>query len=369
MWTPTMHKRVPPDRTGRKIAGWTEDAARGNRAFLFSVDPLGLAGDLGYAVTLTLAETPATSADWSASIDRFLKTMRRVGMVRYHWVTEWTKRGRPHLHASIFFAGRDPIVEPPNPYNPADALAVLRRGRAPVGDGWADYPAGYLGRVVGPHGRNQLFAGDRTGLNAGTSICDWYTDQVYADAIFSAWQRSTGQALSAHAQHVERIRDMGGWSAYTAKHAGRGVHHYQRQSMTLPDGWASSGRLWARGGDWPRRDDAYQVDDLSGFRFRRCLRRWLRSKVKAKLSRLRGNSLKVRQHRAALLRELSHVSGDRPQALGYSGDARAWSEVCGSSSFAPAVVQASIWEWSISHPAAVVIDLATGEVLREPVSD
>ena len=58
-----MHNRVPPDRTGRLICGWTEDAARNNRAFLLSVDPLGLAGDLGYAVTLTLAQTPATKEE------------------------------------------------------------------------------------------------------------------------------------------------------------------------------------------------------------------------------------------------------------------------------------------------------------------
>ena len=74
-----MHNRVPPDRTGRLICGWTEDAARNNRAFLLSVDPLGLAGDLCYAVTLTLAQTPATSAEWAAFIHRFLVTMRRAG--------------------------------------------------------------------------------------------------------------------------------------------------------------------------------------------------------------------------------------------------------------------------------------------------
>lgn len=349
-----MHNRKPPDRTGRRIVGWTEDAARGNRAFLFKVDPRGLKGDLGFAVTLTLAETPATSEQWTEAINRFLVTMRRAGMIRYHWVTEWTKRGRPHLHASIFFAGRDPVARPPNPYASDMALPLLRRSRKPEAEGWADWTSfpGFMGRVVGPDGRTE-FLGD-----LGTPIAAWWTDRIAADAIFQAWQRATGQPLSPRAQRIERIRDMGGWSQYTSKHAARGVDHYQRQALKLPPGWVSTGRLWAKGGQWPTKDDRFQVDDVTGARFRRGVRRWLKASVRAKLAGSYGKRRKM------LLGELRFVSGRRRVPDEFRGNDRAWSEVAGLSTFAPAVVQAGLWEWAMSHPLADVIDLDTGEVIR-----
>lgn len=353
IWTPSMHKRAPPPIRDR-IAGWTEDASRRNRAFLFSVDPRGLVGDLGYAVTLTLAQNPANAEQWSKAIDRFLTIMRRAGMIRYHWVTEWTKQGRPHLHASLFFAGRDPVRVPPNPYPAHEALAVLRRGRKPEAEGWAEWDGfpGFMGRIVGPMGRADLLGA------LATPIADWWTDHIHADAIFEAWQRVTGQALSPLAQHVERIRDMGGWSAYTAKHAARGVDHYQRQALKLPPGWVSTGRLWAKGGEWPTKDERFEVDDLTGARFRRGLRRWLRAAVRAKLVGSYGKRRKM------LLGELRFVTGHRRKPADYQGSDRAWSEVCGLSTFAPAPVQAGLWEWAMSHPAAQVIDLQTGEVIR-----
>ena len=352
-----MHNRVPPDRTGRLICGWTEDAARNNRAFLLSVDPLGLAGDLGYAVTLTLAQTPATSAEWAAFIHRFLVTMRRAGVVRYHWVTEWTRQGRPHLHATLFWVGRDPVQCFADVYDPGDALAHLRRGRSTCAAWEADAGAGFIsGRIVGPRGR-------QAGITK-TPTSEFYTDEVHADAIFQGWVRATGQFLSPYAQHIERIRNMGGWSAYTAKHAARGVQHYQRQTTTLPEGWASSGRLWARGGTWPKRDDRYAVDDVTAWRMRRGVRRWLRASVKVKLARLTGGSERVRSARRQLRRELRFVTGHRSRPAEYGGSHRAWSAVAGLTSFLAPGVQDAIWTWAIDHPGAEIVDLDTGEVLR-----
>ena len=51
------------------------------------------------------------------------------------------------------------------------------------------------------------------------------------------------------AQHGERIYGAVGWLAYLAKHAGRGVAHYQRQGS--PVGWDKTGRLWGFNGAWP----------------------------------------------------------------------------------------------------------------------
>lgn len=90
-----------PGKRG-EIKGWSQSAARRNVRFLQSVN-VELLDGAGYAVTHTLAETPATADAWESLRDNYLQRLRRAGMVRYHWVTEWTKRGRPHMHAVLYF--------------------------------------------------------------------------------------------------------------------------------------------------------------------------------------------------------------------------------------------------------------------------
>lgn len=88
-----------------KVVGWTAGAARRNLRFLWSVISSEMEGQ-GYALTLTVAECPPTSEDWTRARDDFLDRARRAGMTRYHWVTEWTKRGVPHTHAAVY--GEEP---------------------------------------------------------------------------------------------------------------------------------------------------------------------------------------------------------------------------------------------------------------------
>ncbi|MGN5699134.1 replication protein, partial [Xanthomonas citri pv. mangiferaeindicae] len=38
--------------------------------------------------------------------------MQRAGMVRLHWVTEWQRRGVPHLHCAIWFPDLYDLVTP-----------------------------------------------------------------------------------------------------------------------------------------------------------------------------------------------------------------------------------------------------------------
>lgn len=91
---------APRSKRG-KIRAWSAGAARRNLQFLWSIDTRELHGQ-GYAVTLTLGDTPDTADLWQSMRDAWLKRLRRLGMHRYHWVTEWTARGRPHLHAAIY---------------------------------------------------------------------------------------------------------------------------------------------------------------------------------------------------------------------------------------------------------------------------
>jgi len=88
--------------TRGQVQGWTTQSTRRNIQFLRSVTINKLWGN-GFAVTLTLKNCPPTHEDWKKLRDIFFKRMARLGMIRAHWVTEWQRRGVPHLHAIIYF--------------------------------------------------------------------------------------------------------------------------------------------------------------------------------------------------------------------------------------------------------------------------
>jgi len=98
-----------PGKRG-KVNGWTAGAARRNLAFLWSVNAAEMQGQ-GWAVTLTVAEAPATADEWTRARGLWLDRARDAGMTRYHWVTEWTKRGVPHTHAAVFGGDRRMVAD------------------------------------------------------------------------------------------------------------------------------------------------------------------------------------------------------------------------------------------------------------------
>lgn len=85
-----------------KVEGWSIQSTRRLRRWFFEVDGDALEGQ-GYAVTLTVRDLPPSAADWTATREAFLQRMRRAGMVRGQWLTEWQRRGVPHLHGAIYF--------------------------------------------------------------------------------------------------------------------------------------------------------------------------------------------------------------------------------------------------------------------------
>jgi hypothetical protein len=99
---------VPPQKNDHKrstrgeVQGWSESSTRRNTAFLYSVDTDNLTG-YGYALTLTVKELPPSAEDWSRMVNKMLKRLKVRGRIRYHWVTEWQRRGVPHLHAMVYF--------------------------------------------------------------------------------------------------------------------------------------------------------------------------------------------------------------------------------------------------------------------------
>jgi hypothetical protein len=85
-----------------EVGGWSEGASRRNVRFLYAIEETQLT-DAGFAVTLTLRDCPPTAAKWHAMRRAWIRRMERAGMTRLHWVTEWQRRGVPHLHGAIFF--------------------------------------------------------------------------------------------------------------------------------------------------------------------------------------------------------------------------------------------------------------------------
>jgi hypothetical protein len=85
-----------------EIHGWSMQAAGRLRRWFYSVDGAALDGQ-GYALTLTVRDMVPTAEAWTATRRAFVERMRRAGMVRGQWLTEWQRRGAPHLHGAVFF--------------------------------------------------------------------------------------------------------------------------------------------------------------------------------------------------------------------------------------------------------------------------
>lgn len=193
------------------VGGWSNVSTRSNTRFLYSVEEQRLTG-LGFALSLTLRDCPPTHDDWQALKRSFFKRLDRLGLIRCHWLTEWQRRGVPHLHSAAWF----PI--------PGEPLHVhLWKLRDRIVDAWLAVASEY---------------------RAGK------------------WS-----------QHVEPIHDSVGWFKYLSKHASRGVSHYQRSPEGIPKGWQRTGRMWGYLGKWPLRESMKLELGHSGyFAFRRLVR-------------------------------------------------------------------------------------------------
>lgn len=178
--------------------------------------------------------------------------------------------------------------------------------------------------------------------------------------MFFAWQRAAYDLpCRREAQHIERIEDVSGWSAYVAKHCARGIDHYQRAATVLPKGWTGSGRLWGKGGDWPVRSDNLALDDTSYFRLRRVVRKWLLAKARFNAAQAFGRKQDSARNDLKYLRK---AGSKRRAASGQTQDKRTLSSVFGLSSFVPRDLIDVLLVWAVDHPRAVLIDADTGEV-------
>ena len=83
-----------------------------------------------------------------------------------------------------------------------------------------------------------------------------------------------GERVPAHPERV---------LMYLAKHAARGVAHYQRQIANMPEDWQyRSGRVWGHDRGLPLREQQdFETDYSTFWTFRRLVRRWRLAEARA----------------------------------------------------------------------------------------
>lgn len=207
------------------VQGWSASSSRRNVDFLRTVEYDNLSG-IGICFTGTLKDCPVNSDLWHKLRRSFFKRLERQGLIRSHWVTEWQRRGVPHLHGMFFFP-----------------------------DGMCSIKARQL--------------------------------------IVSHWLAVAAPYGALHgSQHVTMMHDGLGWAQYSAKHAARGIGHYQRSPENIPFQWQSkTGRVWGKTGEWPVRDPMrFEVSDDVYYRFRRMARGWRIADARASGCRFRIRS-------------------------------------------------------------------------------
>jgi len=198
-----------------QVGGWSEKSTRSNLEFLRSVVIENLDG-LGHAFTLTVRECPGSPDQWALMRKNYFKRLARGGCRRIHWVTEWQKRGVPHLHGVAFF-------DEPN----SDREYALQH------------------RLV---------------------------KKAWLEVVQDA-------ATEESSQHVNPMEQALGWLQYLAKHASRGAAHYQRAKESMPAEWDGvTGRMWGKLGTWPvQAPIRLELSQSAFFAFRRWVRGWRRA--------------------------------------------------------------------------------------------
>lgn len=86
----------------KECVGWSKDATIRNRNFLQSVFLEKLTGQ-GLSFTLTVKDCPETPKDFARLLKIYIDFLRVKGLIRYHWVIEWQRRGVPHIHMTAYF--------------------------------------------------------------------------------------------------------------------------------------------------------------------------------------------------------------------------------------------------------------------------
>ena len=252
----------PPEHTATK--GWTVNVARRNEQRLQQIDFDAVEGFPAF-VTLTMPSgqmSDVSAAMFHGWLKRWLQFMKRHGLVHYYWILEFQASGNPHLHVLVWLDH-----EP-------DALETFKALKSWVG---------ILNKSgVGARLQGQIWESIDVG---GTITVD-------------------GERVPAHPERV---------LMYLAKHAARGVAHYQRQIANMPEDWQyRSGRVWGHDRGLPLcAQQEVECDYLTFHRFRRLVRRWRLAEARAIKDRDR--------RRQAIVQARGSLKCGRPDISPYRG--------------------------------------------------
>lgn len=228
----TLTAFQPPERTATR--GWTPNVARRNEQRLQQVDFDAVEGFPAF-VTLTMPSGQmgeVSAAMFHGWLKSWLRYMKRHGLRHYYWILEFQASGNPHLHVLVWLDH-----EP-------DALETFKALRSWVG-------------IL-----------NKSGVGARLQGQIWESIDVGGEINVD------GERVPAHPERV---------LMYLAKHAARGVAHYQRQIANMPEDWQyRSGRVWGHDRGLPLREQQDVECDYPTFhRFRRLVRRWRLAEARA----------------------------------------------------------------------------------------
>lgn len=215
----------PPERTATR--GWTVNVARRNEQRLQQIDFDAIEGFPAF-VTLTMPSqqmSDVSAAMFHGWLKSWLRYMKRHGLLHYYWILEFQASGNPHLHLLVWLD------------HDWDALEQYKALRS-----WVNM----LNKAdVGARQQGQI----------------WESIDVGGEIVVD------GEMVPAHPERV---------LMYLAKHAARGVAHYQRQIANMPEDWQyRSGRVWGHDRGLPLREQQdVECDYPTFWRYRRLVRRW-----------------------------------------------------------------------------------------------
>lgn len=251
-----------PERTATR--GWTPNVARRNEQRLQQIDFDAVEGVPAF-VTLTMPSGQmgeVSAADFHGWLKRWIQYMKRHGLRHYYWILEFQASGNPHLHV---LAWLDHEWEPLETYRALKSwVGILNK---------SDVGA----RIQG---------------------------QIWENIDVGGMITVDGEIVPAHPERV---------LMYLAKHAARGVAHYQRQIENMPDDWQyRSGRVWGHDRGLPLREQRdYECDYATFWAYRRLVRRW-------RLAEARGIKDADRR-RAAIVQARGSLKCGRPDVSPYRG--------------------------------------------------
>lgn len=130
----------------------------------------------------------------------------------------------------------------------------------------------------------------------------WFPDAYDTITPTRAWvEVASAYGAGLRGQHARIIDGPVGWFQYLAKHAARGVKHYQRTADSIPEGWQKkTGRVWGKVGHWPVQEKVRlnlqdQHGDGGWFAYRRLVRSWRLADARSA-----GDAYRIRSARAML---------------------------------------------------------------------